>query len=303
MSKHASPARPGPGSGLILALIIALTTFAFAPILVRVSGEVDAIALSTVRTVSAMIMLAPFWFFYRDKQAISTYSHTDNLYAALAGLFLGLHFILWIASLSYTSVASASVLVTFHPVILILFEAGVYKRRFSLLTWFGVFTAFSGSVLLGFTDTSGASSGYANPLLGNSMALSAAFMFAGYFLISQRLRQKSDWLNYVFRVYGFTALASIAISLIVGVSFEMGKEAWLVGLALAIGPQIIGHGTMNYALRSISPTFLSTLILAEPVGASLLALILFAEIPPPLSLLALLIILIGIILTWKRKQS
>lgn len=286
---------------LILALILAMATFAFAPILVRVAGEVDAIGLAAIRTVSAVFMLAPFWFFFRDKYAVSTYSLKDNIYAALAGLCLGLHFILWIASLSYTSVASASVLVTFHPVILILFEAGVFKRSFSRRVWFGVFIAFTGSLLLGYAD-SPAVSGHQNPLLGNAMALSAAFLFAGYFLISQRLRQKSDWLNYVFRVYGFTAVACVAISLMLNVSFEMGKEAWLVGFGLAIGPQIIGHGTMNFAVRSISPTFLSTLILAEPVGASILALILFAELPPPLSLLALAVIMTGIVLTWKRKK-
>ncbi|MEX0684526.1 MAG: DMT family transporter [Balneolales bacterium] len=291
------------GKGLIFGLFVALVTFSIAPILVRLSGGADAIALATVRTVSAIFMLFPFWYFYRDKHAISSYTHTDNVYAALAGLCLGLHFILWIASLSYTSVASASVLVTFHTVILILYEAGILRRRFSLLVWIGVFTAFSGSVLLGFADSNSTQSSYQNPLLGNAMALSAAFLFSAYFLISQRLRQKSDWLNYVFRVYGFTAIACVSISLIMDISFNMGKEAWLVGLALAIGPQIIGHGTMNYAVRSISPTFLSTLILMEPVGASLLALIFFAEIPPPLSILALTVIMTGIALTWKKNKS
>ncbi|MEX1121702.1 MAG: DMT family transporter, partial [Balneolales bacterium] len=258
------------GKGLIPALILALATFAFAPILVRLAGDVDAIALATIRTVSAVVMLAPFWLFYWDKYAQSRYTYKDNLYAGLAGLFLGLHFILWIASLSYTSVASASVLVTCHPVILILIEAGIYKRSFSGMVWLGVFTAFSGSVLLGYTDSS-AITDYQNPILGNAMALSAAFLFAGYFLISQRLRQKSDWLNYVFRVYGFTAIACVAISLFIGADFVMSNEGWIIGIALALGPQVLGHGTINFAVRSISPTFLSTLILAEPAGASLLA--------------------------------
>ncbi|MEX1137459.1 MAG: DMT family transporter [Balneolales bacterium] len=292
---------PKQNNGLKLALTLALTTFAFAPILVRISGEVDAIALATVRTVSAVTILAPLWYFFQVKYVVSFYSSKDNFYAALAGLCLGLHFILWISSLSYTSVASASVLVTCHPVILILFEATVFKRIFIRRVWFGVFTAFTGSALLGYTDSS-AVTDYQDPLLGNAMALSAALLFAGYFLISQRLRQKSDWLNYIFRVYGFSAIACVAISIFLDVNFEMSKEAWLVGIGLAIGPQIIGHGTMNFAVRSISPTFLSTLILAEPIGASLLALILFAEMPPPLSLLALAVIMTGIILTWKTKM-
>jgi hypothetical protein len=41
-----------------------------------------------------------------------------------------------------------------------------------------------------------------------------------------------------------------------------------IGLALAVGPTIIGHGSMNYAVKYISPTILATLILSEAVVAA-----------------------------------
>ncbi len=76
-----------------------------------------------------------------------------------------------------------------------------------------------------------------------------------------------------------------------------------VGAGLAFGPQVVGHGSMNYAVKYVSPTLLSTLILVEPLLASVLAFFMFAELPPVASIVAMLIILVGVGLSWRRKAS
>ncbi|NIP79661.1 MAG: EamA family transporter, partial [Gemmatimonadetes bacterium] len=46
---------------------------------------------------------------------------------------------------------------------------------------------------------------------------------------------------------------------------------WLVFLALAAGPMMVGHTGVNYALRYV-PAYLANLaLLGEPIGATLLA--------------------------------
>ncbi|MDZ7694833.1 MAG: DMT family transporter [Balneolaceae bacterium] len=82
-------------------------------------------------------------------------------------------------------------------------------------------------------------------------------------------------------------------------------EISLIGAASATGmavfPQILGHGSMNYAVKFISPTLISTLILTEPIFATFLAYLFFNELPPATSFLSMLVIIIGVGLTWKRK--
>lgn len=286
------------GGKVIAALVVGTVSFAFAPIMVRAAGGVDPIALATIRTVSAALILFPFWCIMRLRSSEHAYDRHDNGYAALAGVFLGLHFICWIAAFTYTSVASASVLVTTHPVILILIEAGWLKRTFPGLVWAGVLIAFSGSALLGISDGL-MEQEFEHALTGDLFALAAAVLFAFYFLISQKMRQKSGWLNYVFRVYGVTGITCLLVSFLAGVDFTaMPVEGWLAGAGLAIGPQIAGHGSMNLGVRFISPTVLSTLILSEPVFATILAYFIFAELPHPLSILAVTIVLAGISTTW-----
>ncbi len=291
-----------PKSKVLAALAAGLVAFGFAPILVRTTPETPALVLASYRTVLAVAMLLPYWLYKRNKnRTASPEKRKERIMIALAGVCLGLHFACWISSLYYTSVASASVLVTIHPVILILVESLWFKRSFARTTWIGVFFAFSGSVLLGITDSQIAQD-FSNPLLGNALAFAAALIFVVYLMIGQQIRQKREWVDYVFPVYFYTAVTCVVLALAFGDDLlNISAVGFAAGAGLAFGPQILGHGSMNFAVKYVSPTLLSTLILIEPLFASILAFFLFSELPPVGSIIAMIIILTGIGLTWKRK--
>lgn len=285
-------------------MVIGLSTFGAAPILVRFATDVQPMALAAMRTLFAVIILLPFWLPQKKSVKELKSAGISTFMMVLAGFSLGLHFTFWIASLHYTSVASASVLVTIHPVMLIVAERIVFKKKFGGIVWFGVLIACMGSIMLGLTDRV-AGEEFANPLLGNILAFSAAVIFVLYFMIGRKLRQKAEWIDYVFHVYLHAAIICIILTMIWvdGWPF-LSLSAILVGLALAIGPTIIGHGSMNYAVKYISPTILSTLVLSEGVIAAIAAFFVFDELPPALSILAMSIIITGVGLSWiKRKES
>lgn len=282
-------------------LLIGLTSFGFAPILVRFTPETSPLVLVSYRTVFAVLMLVPYWLYKRQpaRGAIDK----DKLLTALAGVCLGLHFTFWIASLYYTSVASASVLVTIHPIIMILTERLWLKRNFAMTTWIGVMMAFAGSVLLGISD-SRIEQDFADPLFGNMLAVTAAIIFVIYLLIGQRIRKTREWIDYVFPVYVSAAVTCVTLALLFGKNLlAIDTIGIAVGAGLAFGPQIMGHGSMNYAVKYVSPTLISTLVLAEPALASVMAFFLFDELPPVASIAAMVIILAGVGLTWKRKSG
>jgi len=291
------------------ALTLGMIAFGFAPILVKFGTDYSAIKIASVRTVFGYLLLLPAWWMYRKKTEYKKEKENEQKGSfrlkMIAGLFLGTHFLCWIGSLYYTSVASASVLVTVHPVILIVAERAIFKKQFTILAWTGVFVAFAGSIMLGFTDRV-ASDDFSNPLLGNALAFLAAIIFAVYFMIGRKIRQQSSWINYVTPVYGFAAVACVIAFLLFELPFsfsEIDSLLLLIGLGLALGPQILGHGSLNYAVKYISPTILSTLILTEPAAASVLAYFFFGEIPPLASVFAMVIIITGVFVTWKKKSS
>lgn len=288
-----------PKAKVLAALLAGLTAFGFAPILVRFAPNTSPLVLVVYRTVFAALMLLPFWLWMRSSEQREG-KPQERLWIALSGVCLGLHFTCWISSLYYTSVASASVLVTIHPIIMILVERLWFKRGFAKTTWIGVILAFGGSLLLGISDSQ-IEQDFADPLFGNFLALTAAVIFVVYLLIGQQIRKKREWIDYVFPVYFYAAAACVLIAVVLGKDLtNISTVGVWAGAGLAFGPQILGHGSMNYAVKYVSPTLLSTLILVEPLFASVLAFFLFAELPPVTSIIAMVIILGGVGLTWKR---
>jgi drug/metabolite transporter (DMT)-like permease len=309
---------------------IGLSAIGFSPVLVRFATDSSPFLLAAIRTFTAYLILLPFYYWNRKKPTRSTVSRREFWWMAIAGSSLGLHLIAWISSIYYTSIASASVLVTIHPILLILVERSLFKYRFPLTVWAGVLIAFSGSVILGISDGS-ADSMYPNPMLGNALAALAAVIFAVYFLVGNKIRQEKSWIEYVVPVYGWAAATACGVLLIIlmlygaGIITEpssifvkgmvdvqsgdwltlvqvMTPSLLLVGIGLALGPQIIGHGSLNYSVKFVSPTLLSTLILFEPVMSSVVAYFLFGEIPLFWSMVGMGIIFMGILLTWYRRD-
>lgn len=294
-----------PTFWLYPALAAGILTFGLAPIVVRWAGDVDPILLAFSRLLLALVFLTPVWMRSGDRlQALRREGVRLPLLLA-SGIALGLHLSLWILSLQLTSVASASVLVTMHPVLLIVLERLIHSRHYSWKVWVSVLIALGGSVMLSLVDAGAQQSqSHPNPSLGNLLAIIAAFLFSAYFMIGRTVRQQTTWINYVYYVYGTACITTGALFLLLSPSTESGSAVavttplLLAAFFLALGPTIVGHGSMNYAVKYVSPTLLSTLVLAEAILASILALFLFGEVPSGLSIAAMGLVITGIALTW-----
>ena len=282
-------------------LLVGISTFGMAPIMVRFATDVEPLALSALRTGFAVLFLFPFWFPQRKTIPELKSLGISRVLLALTGICLGLHFSFWIASLNYTSVASASVLVTIHPVMLIVAESLIFKRQFRGIVWVGVFVAFAGSALLGIADEASLEA-FPNALFGNALALTAAVIFVVYFMLGRKIRQYTEWIDYVFYVYLYATVTSLLLAILwVGGIPAISGSALLVGIGLALGPTILGHGSINFAVKYVSPTLLSTLVLSEGVFAAIAAYFIFGEIPSALSIGAMTVILAGVSLTWYKR--
>lgn len=275
------------------ALLFGLATFSLSPILVRLASEGPALAIVTWRTLIAMTAVAPFAL-GRTRAEMRDFAQRDILLIGCAGVLLGLHFVTWTESLYHTSVASASVLVTSSPIFLAVLGHAFLKERLSRHMNVAIAVAVVGAALLGLGDVSGAETPAA-PVLGNSLALLSALLFSVYLLFGRVVRRKTSWLAYVFPLYAVTAATVLVAALILKTElFGYSIEFYTLCAAIAIGPQVVGHGSFNYAIRYFPAAVLGLLSLVEPVGASALAYVLFAEMPNPLSLVGIIVTLLAI---------
>lgn len=289
------PTGRGPTVPPGLALFGAVTAVSFAGPLVRFSGA-SALVISAWRLLFSVGFIAVVLLLRRSFLKGVTLSAREWALGIGAGLLLAGHFWAWVASIQFTTIANSAVLVSTQPLfvaaISVLFLGEFPTRR----QWMGILVAILGAVVIGF----GAFGIGGRALLGDALALSAAVMAAGYFSIGRSLRQKLDLWAYVFIVYGAAAvvlLAAVLTSPSVPLTGYPAQD-WVVFLALAAGPMMLGHTGINYALRYF-PAYVANLAsLGEPVGATLIAWALpaIAETPPPQTLLGGTLILAGIAL-------
>jgi drug/metabolite transporter (DMT)-like permease len=282
---------------VLLAGILAVST---ASIFIRYAQPAaSSLTIAAGRLVFATLALAPFAL-TRHRAALARLTARELRLAALAGLFLAAHFALWIASLERTTVASSVVLVTTTPLWVGLLSPLVLHEPLTRRLALGIVLALAGGVIVGLGDAGGthaaiAGAGRSDALLGDLMALSGAWMMAGYLMVGRRLRAGLTLVPYVFVVYGMAAVVLTIAMAATGQSLLGLAPATYLWLALlALVPQLLGHSSFNWALRYLPASFVAIALLGEPVGSSALAFGLLHEVPTPLEFGGATLILAGI---------
>ncbi|MDX1511412.1 MAG: DMT family transporter, partial [Nitriliruptorales bacterium] len=211
-----------------------------------------------------------------------------------AGAFLGLHCGLWLTSLEFTTVASSVTLVTMSPIFVALGARRWLGEQVTTRTWAGMAVALAGAVAIGLADGIDVDLG-ARALVGDLLALAGAVAVAGYLLVGRAARQSVPLAWYASRTYGVAAATLLVACLVSGTPL-WGFEAmgWLAIAGIVAGPQLLGHTVLNGLLDRVRPTTISIAVLAEPVGATLLAWALLDELPATLFWLGAPLVLIGI---------
>lgn len=247
------------------ALVAAVVGVSWAGPLVRYT-DAHALAISAWRLVLSVAFIAVVLALRRGR-ALPTWSRGQWGLAGAAGLLLAGHFWSWIASVQMTSVARSVILVSLHP-----FLAGILAAVFlgespRRREWWGIAVAVLGAAVLARGGEGGESSA-----AGDGLALLAALLVAGYYVIGRRLRPGTDLWSYVGVVYGVAAGSLVVAALLAGVPLTgYGGRDWAVFGGMAAGPMMIGHTGVNYALRYLPAHLANLSLLGEPVGATLLA--------------------------------
>lgn len=276
------------------ALFIAILAVSFASIFVRWSDS-DPLVIAGYRMLFASLILAPFAFQERkDAQPLDRRTLGSIM---LTGVVLAVHFFAFISSLRYTSVASSTLLVNFHPLIVGAASVLILKES-SKRTIVGVAIGFVGVAVIALTGLGTGES------VGNALALLGGVMAAIYILAGRMLRKTLGIFTYAFSVYLTAAAVLLVAAVVSGVPlWPYPTEELLIFLALAVVCTIFGHTVYNWSLKYLAAPVISTSLLGEPILASLLALVLLSEVPSWTVIMAAPLVLIGILLAASDRPS
>ncbi|NLG68173.1 MAG: DMT family transporter [Firmicutes bacterium] len=193
-------------------------------------------------------------------------------------------------------------LVTTQPLWVVLLGWILWRQRLGRARAAALAVALAGGMLVAVADGLRAASdagaaGAKHSLYGDALALLAAVLVSVYLLVGQRLRATVPLVEYLAVVYTAGAVSLGLANVLLGQpvwgwpSHEVG-----IGLGLAVVPTLIGHSALNMVVARLGAATVATAVLGEPVGASLLALLLFGEAPGALHWLGAALVLAGIYL-------
>ena len=279
-----------------LFLVVALLSVSSSSIIVRFLPDVSAIVIAFWR----MSLASLFLWGYSGIKNQGKLKPSWRLPVIIAGIFLGFHFAFFFSAVKLTKISNATLLGTTAPLFTLFIEVFFMKRKFPLITLSSILISVLGVLIVhGFSLDLGS-----EETTGNLLAVSCSVCMALVFLISEKVRQTTPTILYSRHLFMIAAVTLLILSLIKGdLLFNFSGTDFLWFLALGFFPSILGHAILNYLVKFLPPSVVSSVSLGETIIASTAAYFIFMEPVPLNTAIGGILTLTGLFILGFRNQG
>lgn len=281
-------AEPDQRRGLLY-VALAVLFFSTSPVFVRWAGTLSSYEIAFWRLLTAALALRLAMRARGERWRLPRAEWRKFL---VFGLITALHFLFYIASLSFTTIAHSLAIVYTAPIFVTLFSALFLGESIIPRKWGGIALAVAGvGILAGFQPHFDGSM-----LLGDLLALGSAITFGLYSVAGRSQRHRYSLFTYATLIYGAAALWA---ALPAALHFTPGgytPRAVLSVLGLGLLPLGMGHTLYNAALRRTHATYVNVIATQEVTGGILLGILLLGEVPGANEIVGAAVTLLGILL-------
>ncbi|MFD2615133.1 DMT family transporter [Paenibacillus gansuensis] len=282
---------------IVLILVIGIVAISFSSIFIKWTAAPVAIAAMWRLWITNALL---FPFAWRSRRELKGLTGRDWTMLFGSGAALGLHFLFWMESLRYTSVASSTALLALEPVLVMIGSLWVFKQRTDGRRLASMGIAVLGAIAIGWGDF-GLS---ARALQGDLLSLIGTAAVAFHMLFGQSMRGKMSAVTYSSAVFFIAGGVLAAYSAFRGFSFvAYSAQDWTMFGLLAVVPTILGHYLFNWLLKYMHATSVSMAVLGEPLGSTLLAFFLLGEVVTPVQFFAGALLIGGVWMFIRRERK
>lgn len=280
----------------LLYVCIAVFFFSTSPIFVRWSKPFTSVEIAFWRLAIATLLVAMMGLITHQRLLLKRHEVPRF---AFYGLVTALHFIFYIASLSFTTIAHALALVYTSPIWVTLFSAFVLREPLPPRKYAGIGVAVIGvAIMAGFEPhyTACSLNGTGQcMILGDAIALLSGICFAIYSIAGRGERDRNPLFRYTTNVYGLAALWLLPVTLFF--AFQHTYPLAAVGAVVALGvfPLGLGHTLYNAAVRRVHATYANLIATQEVTGGIILGILLLGEVPSMTTIVGVIVTLMGIV--------
>lgn len=268
--------------------------FGTAAIFIRLLSGLSVFSIALWRLIIASTFLA--FLLIVLKRPVAQNLLRKNLSRILVlGILLGLHFILFVSAVLNTTILNATVLVNTTPIWSMFVSSLVFKLKPSRLAVMGILVSFLGVSVIAFGDAS--SRTWTLNLQGDLEATLAAVVEAFYLSYGRDIRRKLSLLNLMLTIYVISAFTVLAWGVTSRSQFTLPMQPHLILALIGLGllPTALAHTFYFSSLSSLKSFETAAMALLEPIGATLLGIAIFTQVPSPLFVLGGAFVLVGIV--------
>ena len=281
--------------------------FGTAAIFIKFLQNLNAFSIVFWRLVIACLALAIIAVFLRKSFNLN-FLRKNVKELLILSLFLALHFVFFVSSLKDTTILNATVLVNTTPIFSVFISAFLFTLKPSRLAVMGLTLSFVGMCVIGYAETITSSNhfgGVSPSLKGDLEAVLAALLIAMYLNYGRKIRRQMSMFSLMLPIYMFAAITVGVLSIFITsgtFTVPYGIELVLPLVGLGIMPTAIAHTLYFSSLSNLKSFETATMALLEPVGATILGIAIFQEIPAYPFVLGAALVLLGIVFIVKEKD-
>jgi len=280
----------------ILYVCVAVFFFSTSAVFVRWSAPFSSVEIAFWRLAIAAVLVAVLGLLTHTRLLIKRQEVPRFLFY---GLVTALHFIFYIASLSFTTIAHTLALVYTSPIFVTIFSAIFLREPLPWRKYLGIGVAVIGvAIMAGFQphytacDLQGTGQCM---ILGDSLAVLSAICLAIYSVVGRSERDRHPLFRYTANVYGLAALWLLPATFYFAFQHAYPPGAVAAVVALGVFPLGLGHTLYNAAVRKVHATYANLIATQEVTGGIILGIFLLGEIPSLVTILGVVVTLIGIL--------
>lgn len=199
---------------------------------------------------------------------------------------------LWFEGQRMSSVASAGAVHNLAPVVVVGLGWVLYRKLPGYVGVFGLLIAILGGFVLVYEDA--VILGH-DALIGDELALASAVTLAIYYLCIEKVSSEASAFTLIGLVTVIAAPCVLAATLVSGEQLlPESSTGWAILFGVAFLGQIGGQAALARAATSIGAFGISTISLAEPALAALLALVVLSQPVTAFEWLGILVLALGV---------
>lgn len=229
---------------------------------------------------------------YRRKELVSI-DKKSLVGAAVAGVFLFVHFFSWFNAVKMTNITSAAIFASLHPLVVLFISIAIYKRKIGVKPIVGIVVALIGAAMTAGFDYANLSMEHFN---GDMLAIITGICMGLFYAIGDKVRGKVDGAVYVLILFTSCWACFLIAMLASGTSFfDYPQKDWLLLVVMTLTCQIGCHALNNLCLGHADSVYVSSWSSSETVFATFFAWIMIGQVPTTWGIIGSIIVIIGLL--------